>query len=305
MSLPLTIDPDLLRAFLLIAEGQSFTRAAALLGRTQSAVSMQLKRLEELLGQSLLQRGRGGRVQLTPHGEFLVERARQILALNDEVMATFHASTITGRVRLGTPDDYALSHLPPVLMRFAETHPAVEVDVLCAPSEELVGRLAAGDLDLTLLSDGHQPAGWASRELWRGPLVWITSTRHFPHRKSPLPLAMAHRTCAWSRAALDALDAAGTRYRIAYTSASQVGTHAPVMAGLAITVSALSWLPEGLRAMRPDEGMPALPDFRILLLKGPHPHQPVTDALSTHIQQSFAADAMLAPPREAALAAAL
>ncbi len=297
MPLPIALDPDLLRAFVLIAEGHSFTRAALLLGRTQSAVSMQVKRLEDQLGRPVFDRGRGGKVGLTPHGEFLLTRARQMLTLNDEVMSTFRTPTVTGRVRLGTPDDYALSHLPPVLMRFAESHPAVEVEVLCAPSEELVGRLADDELDLTLLSKGHTPAGSATIPLWRGPLAWITSARHFAHRKTPLPLAIDRPGCAWSRAALAALDAAGLGYRIAYTSASQVGTHAPVIAGLAVTVSAVSWLPAGLRAMRPDEGLPELPDFGIVLLKGSRPRQPVTDALAVHIEQSFRADATPARTR--------
>src|SRR5664279_1395060 len=106
------IDPELLRAFLLIAEGESFTGAADRLGRTQSAVSMQIKRLEQILGQTVLSRGRGGGVTLTPHGRYLLSRARDILALNDEVVRTFRQPAMSGTVRLGTPDDYALSHIP-------------------------------------------------------------------------------------------------------------------------------------------------------------------------------------------------
>jgi len=295
MTLPQAMDTDLLRAFVLIAEGHSFTQAAARVGRTQSAVSMQVKRLEEMLGQPVLSRSKGGAVELTPHGQYLLARARQILALNDEVLTTFRAPQIAGTVRLGTPDDYAFAYLPPILKRFAETHPAVQVDVLCAPSGELMRRLKAEEIDLTLMSDGHQPAGWPVVQLWRGPLVWVTSTRFAPHRQGPLPLALADREpflargqdCEWAGAAMRALEQAGRRYRIAYTSASQIGTHAPVLAGLAVTVSTLSWLPEGLRPMRPEEGLPKLPEFGILLIKGKRPHQPVTDALASHIEESF------------------
>ena len=143
------LDPELLRAFVLIADGHSFTQAALRIGRTQSAVSMQVKRLEDVLGQRVLSRGKGGSIDLTPHGRYLLSRAREILALNDEVLATFRSPQLAGTVRLGTPDDYALSHLPPILQRFAETHPAVQVDVLCASSTDLVERLKAGELDLT------------------------------------------------------------------------------------------------------------------------------------------------------------
>src|SRR6202042_1019920 len=298
MSLPQAMDNDLLRAFVLIAEGHSFTQAAAHVGRTQSAVSMQVKRLEEMLGQPVLSRGKGGAVELTPHGQYLLARARQILALNDEVLTTFRAPQIAGTVRLGTPDDYAFAYLPPILKRFAETHPAVQVDVVCSPSGELMRRLKADEIDLTLISDGHQPSGWPSVQLWRGPLVWVTSTRFAPHRQDPLPLALADRApflargqdCEWAGAAVRALEEAGRRYRVAYTSASQIGTHAPVLAGLAITVSTLSWLPDGLRAMRPEEGLPRLPEFGILLAKGKRPSQPVTDALAAHIEESFLLD---------------
>jgi DNA-binding transcriptional LysR family regulator len=298
MALPQAMDNDLLRAFVLIAEGHSFTQAAARVGRTQSAVSMQVKRLEEMLGQPVLHRGKGGAVELTPHGQYLLTRARQILALNDEVLTTFRAPQIAGTVRLGTPDDYAFAYLPPILKLFAETHPAVQVDVMCSPSGELMRRLKADEIDLTLISGGHEPAGWPSVQLWRGPLVWVTSTRFAPHRQDPLPLALADREpflargqdCEWAGAAVRALEKAGRRYRIAYTSASQIGTHAPVLAGLAVTVSTLSWLPEGLRPMRPEEGMPKLPEFGILMLKAKRPHQPVTDALAAHIEESFMRD---------------
>jgi DNA-binding transcriptional LysR family regulator len=295
MSAPQALDPDLLRAFVLIAEGRSFTEAAELVGRTQSAVSMQVKRLEEVLGRKVLNRGKGEDVELTPHGEFLLTRARQILSLNDEVVATFRAPALAGTVRLGTPDDYAFGYMPPILKRFADTHPAVQVDVLCAPSNELIGRLKDGELDLTLSSDGHQPRHWPTVELWRGPLVWVTSSRHAPHRMDPLPLALAQvdtnasRNCDWARAATTALDRAGRRWRLAYSSGSQVGTHAPVLAGLAVTVSTLSWLPEGLRPLRADEGLPPLPEFGIVLLKGRRPRQPMTDALAAEIEAGFQA----------------
>jgi DNA-binding transcriptional LysR family regulator len=291
------LDPDLLRAFVLIADGNSFTQAASVVGRTQSAVSMQVRRLEESLGHRVLSRGKGGSVELTPHGRYLLTRARQILALNDEVMATFRAPKIAGTVRLGCPDDYALAYIPPILQRFAETHPAVQVSVRCSPSEELMRAIKDRELDLALISDGSQPPEWPAVALWRGPLVWVTSIRNSPHRQDPLPVALANpdrylakqHYCEWTTAAMTALEKAGRRYRVAYTSASQLGTHAPVLSGLAVTVSSLSWLPDGLRPLGPDEGLPPLPDFGILMLKPQTESQPVTDALAAHIEANFQA----------------
>ena len=287
MSIPAGIDPDILRSFAFIAEEGSFTRAAERVGRTQSAVSMQMQRLETLLGQKLLLRGKGGAVQLTPHGQYLLERARALLALHDDIWTAFRAPSVQGTIRLGSPDDYALRYLPPILKRFADSHPGVDVDVLCLPSDELVERLKAGELDLTLLTEGHEPPGWPKQQLWRGRLAWITSERHAPHRLTPLPLALAHGACSWREAAVTALTKAGLPYRVAYTSGTQVGTHSPVLAGLAVTVSTISWLPEGLRPMRADENLPPLPDFGILLLKGRDATQPITDTLATHITEAF------------------
>jgi len=287
MSHPTGIDPDLLRTFVYIAEDGSFTRAAERVGRTQSAVSMQVQRLESLLGEKVLARGKGGTIQLTAHGRYLLDKAREVLALNDAIWSAFREPVVRGTVRLGTPDDYAMRYLPPVLKRFAQTHPAVEVDVLCLPSSNLVERLKAGDLDLTLCSEGQQPPNWPSTRLWSGPLHWITSDRHAPHRLDPLPLALSANDCAWRLATLETLDKSKRSYRVAYTSGTFAGTHVPVMAGLAVTVSPITTLPDGLRVLRPEEGMPQLPDAAILLLKGRKPVQPLTDVLAAHIAETF------------------
>lgn len=287
MSVPAGLDPDLLRAFAYIAEEGSFTRAAERVGRTQSAVSMQVQRLESALGQKLFTRGKGGTVQLTSQGRFLLERSRTLLALNDEIWNAFRTPQIQGFVRLGSPDDYALRYLPPVLRRFADSHPGIDVEVVCLPSSELFERLRDGELDLSLISEGHEPGGWPKLELWRGPLNWVTSDRYAPQKLNPLPVALARRGCSWREAAVGALEKAGLSYRVTYNSASQLGTHAPVVAGLAVTVSTISWLPEGLRLVRPDEGLPPLPDFGILLMKGRNARQPVTDVLATHIAEHF------------------
>ncbi len=287
MGVPSGLDPDLLRAFAFIAEEGSFTRAAERVGRTQSAVSMQVQRLEAALGQKVLLRGKGGTVQLTAHGQYLLDRSRELLALNDEIMHTFQAPQVHGTVRLGTPDDYALRYLPQVLRRFADSHPAVDVEVLCAPSEEVVEKLKAGELDLTLCSQGIEPRNWPHETLWRGPLVWVTSERYSPHRIDPLPLALGRGGCHWSHVARQALDGVGRRWRTAYISTSLTGTHAPVLAGLAVTVSTSAWMPDGLRALRPDEGLPDLGDTGILLLKGREPRQPVTNVLAAHIVDTF------------------
>jgi DNA-binding transcriptional LysR family regulator len=295
MPLPSGLDPDLLRAFIYVAEEQNFTRAGQRVGRTQAAISMQMRKLEEMLGKTLIRRGRGEGIELTPHGQYLLERAREMLALNDSIWSAFQAPDVSGKVRLGTPDDYALQFLPEALRRFAETHPAVEVEVVCLPSTELMTRLKAGQLDLSLISEGHEAKHWPARELIRGPLAWITSTRFSPHKLSPLPLALAEHDCSWRRAALRGLDEAKRPYRIAYVSGSATGSMVPVLAGLAMTCGIPNNLPAGIRPLTPGEdGLPKLPDFSVLMLKSKAPPQPVTDRLAGHIEEAAAREAQAA-----------
>jgi DNA-binding transcriptional LysR family regulator len=286
LAIPPGIDPDLLRSFVLIAEGGSFTRAAKAVGRTQSAVSMQIRRLEETLGQPLLLRGPRG-VETTPHGAWLLERAKRLLAMHDEIFATFRAPAVSGTVRLGTPDDYALRWLPGILARFAEVHPAVEVVVTCAPSNELVERLENDEIDLTLLSGGNERPGMVGQPLWRAGLRWIGSSAHATHRRSPIPLATAQPRCVWHRAAVHALDEAGLPWRVAYTSTSQAGTLAPALAGLAVTIGLPGPLPAGLRFLGAEDGMPPLPDFAIVLFTG-RGGGPVVETLAEAIRAGFA-----------------
>jgi len=298
MSLPAGLDAELLRAFTFVAEDRSFTRAGARIGRTQAAVSMQMQKLEAQLGETLFFRGRGEAVELTPHGQFLLGRAREMLAINDGIWTAFRAPAVSGLVRLGTPDDYALQILPAALRRFAESHPAVQVDVTCAPSSELVTRLKAGQLDLALVSEGHEPKRWPATPVLRGKLVWVTAARFAPHKQDPLPLALAEGDCEWRRAAIRALEKAGRRYRITYTSSAATGTMVPVVAGLAITCAIAGPVPEGARILTPqEENLPLLPDFGVLLIKAKAAPQPVTDTLAAYVTETFARDSR--PPARA------
>jgi DNA-binding transcriptional LysR family regulator len=287
--LPPGLDPDLLRAFVLITEGGSFTRAAERVGRTQSAVSMQIRRLEEMLGHPLLVRTARG-VQPTPQGMWLLDRARTLLALNDEIIGNFRAPPMVGKVRIGTPDDYALNWLPAILARFAEVHPAVELDVTCLNSDALALQFQEGRLDLTLISEGQEPRGIPAQRVWSGPLRWVGSATHALHRKDPLPLALSRpdNACAWRNAALGALRAQGRSGRVTYNSATQTGCFTVALAGLAITVSTPCTLPQGLAWLGEAEGLPPLPEMGILLLR----HEasvgvPAADALAAHISEGF------------------
>jgi DNA-binding transcriptional LysR family regulator len=292
------LDVDLLRTFALIAEEGSFTRAAERVGRTQSAVSLQVKRLEGIVGHRLFARGKGGAVQMTPQGRNLLSRASEMLALNDQIVSSLRAQPKYGEARIGLPEDHLKLDIAEMTMRFSEAHPGMSVEVVGAPACSLVPLLRTGDLDLLVCESGVAPRKWPSVELWRGRLHWITSDRHNPHLDDPLPLALSPgncpwrppwlEECEWRGAALQALERAERRYRIVSTSTQLADQHKSVLGGLAVMVSTLPGLPTGLRPARPDEGLPELPEVSTLMLKARNPRQPVTDLLAAHIVATLA-----------------
>jgi DNA-binding transcriptional LysR family regulator len=281
------LDIDQLKTFLAIADTGSFTRAADEVSKTQSAVSMQMKRLEDAIGRSLFVRdGRGSR--FSRDGERFVEQARKLVAMNDEIVATFTRPELTGTVRFGTPDDYADLVLPEVLGRFARSHPQVTVDVECLPSERLMEKIRRADIDLALVTFFNNES--EGEVLRREELVWVTSSRHSTHTLDPLPIATADSGCSWRRIATAALDSVGHRYRVAYTSPNRNAIDAAVMQGLAVAAMAEICVRPGMRVLRPDEGFPRLGAFGIGLVRRHGMPTPAAEALARHIRDSFGAD---------------
>jgi len=286
------LDPDLLASFVAVAEAGGFSEAAARVHRTQSAVSMQIKRLEERLGRTLFERSARG-ATLTPAGELLLPHARAILRAHREALALFERDAVQGRVVVGAPDDYAATFLPASLARFADTHPKVEVELLVAPSAELVPALARPDgPDLALVTAGSGER--AAAILRREPLVWVAAEGHVLARRDPLPLALFHPGCAFRRAALSALAEAGRRYRIAYTSVSLSGVIAAVKSGFAVGVMLRASLVPGLSVLGPADGLPELPAMAIALVRAEGRRNGAAEALARHLAATLAAAPTLA-----------
>jgi DNA-binding transcriptional LysR family regulator len=293
------LDIDQLKTFLAIADTGSFTRAAEEVNKTQSAVSMQMKRLEEAIGRSLFVRdGRGSR--FSRDGERFVEQARKLVAMNDEIVAAFTKPELTGSVRFGTPDDYADLFLPEVLGRFARSHPQVTVDVECLPSERLMEKIKRGDIDIALVTFHSDTA--EGEVLRREELVWVTSARHSPHTLDPLPIATSDSTCSWRRIATAALESVGRRHRVAYTSPNRTAIDAAVMQGLAVAAIADICVRPGMRLLRPEEGFPKLGAFGIGLVRRSGIPTPATEALARHIRESFGGDRAIGAKAGAAAA---
>ncbi len=257
----LNLDLDLLRAFLAVADCRNFTRAAERLHRVQSAVSMQVKRLEEIVGKRLFERSPRA-VSLTVDGEVLLDYARRMLAINDAALAQLREPGVVGSVRLGTADTASI-FLPGILARFNRAHPAVQVEVRCDRSWNLLDALEESTLDLALVTQSCGRRG--GRRLRREPLVWAASRHHRVHRADPLPVALFAQGCAYRKAAMEALDASGRAWRMAYSSTSPNGIRAAVESGLAVGALAKSTLSKDMMTPTPAEGFPTLPRYEITL----------------------------------------
>jgi DNA-binding transcriptional LysR family regulator len=249
-------------------------------------------------------RGKGGIVELNGDGLALLDRARELLALNDEIMRSTHATPVHGTIRLGFPAELSARHLPPILERFSQAAPGVEVEVELAASCFLATKLKSGDLDLIVLREPLEPRQWPVTEIWRSQVKWITSDTHNQHLRNPVPLSTSpsgcpwippHLSeCPWRSMVMRALEQGGRAYRIVSTSGTMQAQMAAVQAGLAVTSTlADDPIPAGLRAVRVDEGLPDLPEVRYLMLKARDPRQPATDMLAVQVQEVFGRSADL------------
>ena len=276
---------DTLRTFVAAAESGSFTRAGERVHRTQSAVSMQMKRLEDDTGSALfLRRGRG--MALTAHGASLLGYARRILALHDEAVASFNAPELSGRVRLGASESYAALHLPRLLATFARDYPDVRVDLMCKTSSKLRRDMNLGRLDLAICICGDEPDG--GEPIHHEPVVWMAPRDHRPEDMDPLPLAVYHYGCYHRAWAEKALQEAGRAYRIAYCSPSIAALSAAVRAGLAISPVAASSVPADCRVLGPAEGLPLLPVSTVTLHRPNTSGDTLCSRFATYVTDCFA-----------------
>lgn len=258
----INLDSDLLRTFVAVAETGSMTLGAARILRTQSAASLQIKRLEDLLGQPLfLRHGRG--VTLTPTGEQLLPTARRITTELDITLRQLTSETITGRLRLGIPDDHSHDTLAPIIAEFCQSHPSVELDVICELSARFPKMLETGALDLAVYE--VEAPGDPSGILWRDQTQWVMSRHHDLLACPVLPVALFDRDCWWRDAALDALTGMERPYRVIYSSQSVQGVTAAVEAGVAVALLGSAALTDKIAALGPSEGFPEMPTSHLVL----------------------------------------
>lgn len=254
---------DWLKCFVAVVDTGSLSGAAGEVHRSQSAVSMQLKKLEAAVGHRLLERDSRSQ-QITPEGQRLLGYARRILDLHSEAQWALHGEELKGSVRLGVPDDYAAKYLTPVLRRFAPRHSGVEIILSCEQSTALIPRVAAGELDLALISRDHARRGSL---LFHEPMVWVGSEHFELWRRDPLPIAVYEEASLARRGALHALAQQGRQHRVVYNSSSLAGQIAAVESGLAVAALTQCSAPPHLQVLGSKHGLGPLAPMEVAVYR--------------------------------------
>lgn len=258
-----TIDTALLKTFIAVADSGSFTHAAEMVGRTQSAISLQIKKLEEIIGKTLLERT-NKKIIITQAGHTVLIYARRLLLISQELKSQLDEPEVEGLVRLGTPEDFATHYLPAALARFAHTHPRTELSVACDLTLNLQAAFNKHKFDVVLLK--REPkAKEPGVRVWREPLVWVSGPE-VAEAQRVLPLVLSPEPCVYRHRAITSLEKAHRAWRVTYTSPSLAGVIAAVKAGLGVTVLPKAMVPADLRILTHGPKLPRLPDTEIALL---------------------------------------
>ncbi len=267
----INIDIDLLRTFIAINETGSFTQAGERLFRTQSAISLQMKRLEQLVGQPVCERGK--EIKLTPAGEVIRHYATQILRLNDSLLRDIAQPEAPSVIRVGTPDDYAQFILPSLVSSFSRTNHNVELQVVSDLSKNLVLMADKEELDIALVT-------WAPDILgandvtkgfrWTEELSWVTAPEASASLREPVPLAVSPQGCHIRELGIGALNAAGRRWRVAVTSNQFGPLRAAILAGEAVGILPTRAIPPDLSRVGDESSLPPLPRAELAVKLSQH-----------------------------------
>lgn len=291
--MPFQLESDLLRSFVAVAELENFTRAAHALGRTQSAVSMQMKRLEELVGDPLFERGPRG-VMLTRKGSELLMNARRVVDLLDETAASLAAPALDGQVRIGIPEEYGDSVLSQALVAFSKVHSNVEIMVRYACSSAQKAAVECGELDLAVIFEWERrPQG---EVLMVDPTVWATSEVHRMHERAPLPVALYEGAGWCTNFAARSLERGNHDYRVVYRSDTGSGLRLAVSSGLAIAPLSRSNIPEGCRELTSDDGFGDIDSSNVVMYRCRSASGDAVTAMAEAIREAFRAKTLLSEP---------
>jgi DNA-binding transcriptional LysR family regulator len=281
--MPYNLDVALLRAFLTVVEAGGVTRAAALLGMSQAAVSQQIKRLESALDCSLFGR-EGRRLALAPAGERLLAPARRMVLQNDELLSAMRTPSFEGEVRLGVPYDIIASIVPPILRGFAKAQPRVRVSLVCEDSRIVREALRAAAIDLALTTETE--CGRHGETLRTDRLVWVGAAGGDAHLKDPLPVSLGAPSCAFRPVAIEALGKVRRDWRTVCEVSRIEPVYAVLEAGLAVAPLLRSSVPKRFEIVGREARLPTLPEFRINLYAPPGLGAAARD-LAEHVRAAF------------------
>lgn len=259
----MSIDTFTLQCFLAVVETKNFTKAAQKVGRTQSAISQQMNKLEALLGKSLYWRGKT--FTLTAEGEIFLSYARQIFSLHNEVLDRFKEPDLEGEVKFGLPEDFSSVFLSSVLSDFVKLHPRVLLNIECNFTINLFERFQRKEFDLVLLKRNLPQDFPYGVEIWSEPLVWVGNMAKIDNHET-LPLILSHQPCVYRTSALQALEQVNRKWRLVFTSPSYVSTIAAIKAGMGITVLPRTMVPDHIEVITSNL-LPQLADTHVCLLK--------------------------------------
>jgi len=274
----MNIDTVTVHCFLAVAETGSFTRAAKRVGRTQSAVSQQIAKLEALLGKRLVERGKS--LSLTAEGETFLGYARQIYALHREALDRFQEPELQGEVHFGLPEDFATVFLSDVLADFTHIHPRILLNIECDLTMNLYSRFQRNDFDLVLVKMNRPEDFPNGIDVWSEPLEWVGHP-NLVDRLKPIPLVVSPQPCVYRARAIKSLDAMSLKWRLVFSSPSYAGTIAAVKANMGITVLPRAMIPQDLDVIR-HQALPDLSDIHVSLLKRKL-DDPVTNSLEDFV----------------------
>jgi DNA-binding transcriptional LysR family regulator len=277
------LDIGLLRSFLTVIDAGGVTHAASVLAVSQAAVSQQIKRLEEVLGQCLFER-EGRRLALAPAGERLIAQARRLVAQNDDLLAVMCMPACEGEVRLGVPYDIIASVVPPILRGFAKAQPRVRVSLVCEDSQVVRQALRSGGVDLALTTETE--CGRHGETMRTDRLVWVGGAGGDAHLKDPLPVSLGAPTCVFRPVAIEALGKARRNWRSVCEVSRLEPVYAVLEAGLAVAPLLRSTVPDRFEILGRDAKLPALPEFRINLYAPPG-LDPAARDLAEHVRAAF------------------
>lgn len=278
------LDSDLLRVFAAVADAGSVTTGAAKIFKTQSAASLQIRKLETIVGRALFERhGRG--VTLTDAGHRLLPVARDVVAQLDGVQRDFSVNEIRGKLHLAIPDDQGRTRLAQIIGFFTQSHPLVDLEVTCTLSTGSASDLRNGHLDIAVYE--VRTPGPDEDVLMEDPTCWVASSYQELPASAPLPVALFDRACWWRDAAVESLEARGQPYRIVYSSQSAAGVIAAVEAGVGVGLLGRSSLREGLRELGNSYGFGKTPISRLVLGTGKKDVTAATNAMRSAIRSAF------------------